>query len=313
MSILVTGGGGFIGTVLVNKLLKMNKRVKVIDVFWFGRYLKKHKNLTIIKKDIHDCSEKDFKGIKTIYHLASVANDPASSLEPKLTWEISCLGTLKLCELAKKAKIKKFIFASSGSIYGIKKEKNVHEGLPPVPISDYNKTKMIAEKVIENYKNDFKCYIVRPGTVFGYSPRMRLDLMINILTFHALTKNKMTVFGGGQTRPYLHIDDMTNLYLFFLNNKIKPGTYNASTGNLSALETANQIKKIIPNCKIEIKKSNDPRSYRLSNKKITDAGFKFKKSLFEGINELIDLYRDGKIKNTENSYSVNFIKKLKKK
>ena len=313
MSILVTGGGGFIGTVLVNKLLKMNKRVKVIDVFWFGRYLKKHKNLTIIKKDIHDCSEKDFKGIKTIYHLASVANDPASSLEPKLTWEISCLGTLKLCELAKKAKIKKFIFASSGSIYGIKKEKNVHEGLPPVPISDYNKTKMIAEKVIENYKNDFKCYIVRPGTVFGYSPRMRLDLMINILTFHALTKNKMTVFGGGQTRPYLHIDDMTNLYLFFLNNKIKPGTYNASTGNLSALETANQIKKIIPNCKIEIKKSNDPRSYRLSNKKITDAGFKFKKSLFEGINELIDLYHDGKIKNTENSYSVNFIKKLKKK
>ena len=313
MSILVTGGGGFIGTVLVNKLLKMNKRVKVIDVFWFGRYLKKHKNLTIIKKDIHDCSEKDFEGIKTIYHLASVANDPASSLEPKLTWEISCLGTLKLCELAKKAKIKKFIFASSGSIYGIKKEKNVHEGLPPVPISDYNKTKMIAEKVIENYKNDFKCYIVRPGTVFGYSPRMRLDLMINILTFHALTKNKMTVFGGGQTRPYLHIDDMTNLYLFFLNNKIKPGTYNASTGNLSALETANQIKKIIPNCKIEIKKSNDPRSYRLSNKKITDAGFKFKKSLFEGINELIDLYRDGKIKNTENSYSVNFIKKLKKK
>tara|TARA_B110000967_G_C18797243_1_gene516441 strand:+ start:150 stop:1091 length:942 start_codon:yes stop_codon:yes gene_type:complete len=313
MSILVTGGGGFIGTVLVNKLLKMNKRVKVIDVFWFGRYLKKHKNLTIIKKDIHDCSEKDFEGIKTIYHLASVANDPASSLEPKLTWEISCLGTLKLCELAKKAKIKKFIFASSGSIYGIKKEKNVHEGLPPVPISDYNKTKMIAEKVIENYKNDFKCYIVRPGTVFGYSPRMRLDLMINILTFHALTKNKMTVFGGGQTRPYLHIDDMTNLYLFFLNNKIKPGTYNASTGNLSALETANQIKKIIPNCKIEIKKSNDPRSYRLSNKKITDAGFKFKKSLFEGINELIDLYHDGKIKNTENSYSVNFIKKLKKK
>jgi len=313
MSILVTGGGGFIGTVLVNKLLKMNKRVKVIDVFWFGRYLKKHKNLTIIKKDIHDCSEKDFEGIKTIYHLASVANDPASSLEPKLTWEISCLGTLKLCELAKKAKIKKFIFASSGSIYGIKKEKNVHEGLPPVPISDYNKTKMIAEKVIENYKNDFKCYIVRPGTVFGYSPRMRLDLMINILTFHALTKNKMTVFGGGQTRPYLHIDDMTNLYLFFLNNKIKPGTYNASTGNLSALETANQIKKIIPNCKIEIKKSNDPRSYRLSNKKITDAGFKFKKSLFEGINELIDLYQGGKIKNTENSYSVNFIKKLKKK
>ena len=123
MSILVTGGGGYIGTLLVNKLLKMNKKVKVIDTFWFGNYLKKNKNLTIIKKDIHDCSMKDLRGIKTIFHLASVANDPASNLDPKLTWEISCIGTLKLCELAKKVKIQKFIFASSGSVYGIKKEK----------------------------------------------------------------------------------------------------------------------------------------------------------------------------------------------
>ena len=153
--------------------------------------------------------------------------------------------------------------------------------------------------------------MIRPGTVFGYSPRMRLDLMINILTFHALTKNKITVFGGSQIRPYIHIDDMTDLYLFFLNKKIKPVVYNASTGNLSALKTACQIKKIIPGCKIEIKESNDPRSYRLSNKKVISAGFRFKKSLFEGIKELIDYYHAGKIKNTENSYSINFIKKLK--
>ena len=311
MSIIVTGGGGYIGTVLVDKLLKMNKKVKVIDTFWFGNYLKKNKNLTVIKKSIHDCSIKDLRGIKTIFHLASVANDPASNLDPKLTWEISCIGTLKLCELAKKVKIQKFIFASSGSVYGIKKERNVHEDLQLLPISDYNKTKMIAEKVIENYKNDFNCYMIRPGTVFGYSPRMRLDLMINILTFHALTKNKITVFGGSQIRPYIHIDDMTDLYLFFLNKKIKPGVYNASTGNLSALKTACQIKKIIPGCKIEIKESNDPRSYRLSNKKVISAGFRFKKSLFEGIKELIDYYHAGKIKNTENSYSINFIKKLK--
>ena len=155
---------------------------------------------------------------------------------------------------------------------------------------------MIAEKVIENYKNDFKCYLVRPGTVFGYSPRMRLDLMINILTFHALTKNNITVFGGKQIRPYIHINDMTNLYLHFLNRNIKPGIYNASAGNLSANKTAQEIKNKIPNCKITIEKSNDPRSYRLSNEKIIKTGFKFKTSLSEGIDELIDFYNKGKIK-----------------
>ena len=311
MTILVTGGGGYIGTNLVDKLLKMGEKVRVIDTFWFGNYLKKHKNLKTIKKDIHNCNVKDLKNVKTIFHLASVANDPASNLDPKLTWEISCLGTLKLCQLAKKAKIKKFIFASSGSVYGIKKEKKVHEKLSLVPISDYNKTKMIAEKVIENYKNDFKCYMIRPGTVFGYSRRMRLDLMINILTFHALTKNKITVFGGKQIRPYIHIEDMTNLYLHLLKNNIAPGIYNASAGNLSAMDTAKEIKKIITNCKINIKKSNDPRSYRLSNNKIIKTGFKFNTSISQGINELINFYKKGKIRDSKNAYSINFIKKLK--
>ena len=127
MSILVTGGGGYKGIILVQKLLKLKKKVKVIDTFWFGNYLPKNKNLTIIKKDIHECNINDLKNVKTIFHLASVANDPASNLRPKLTWEISCLGTMKLCELAKKSGVQKFIFASSGSVYGIKKDKNVHE------------------------------------------------------------------------------------------------------------------------------------------------------------------------------------------
>jgi nucleoside-diphosphate-sugar epimerase len=311
MTILVTGGGGYIGTLLVKELVKLNKKIRVIDTFWFGNYIKKNKNLEIVKKDILNCNDEDFKNIKTVIHLASVANDPASNLDPKLTWEISCLGTMKLCELSKKNKIKKFIFASSGSVYGIKKEKKVHEDLKLIPISDYNKTKMIAERVIESYKNYFKFYFIRPGTVYGYSPRMRLDLMINILTFQALTKNKITVYGGKQIRPYIHIQDMVNVYLFMLKKSLPSGAYNASAGNLSASDTANEIKKIIRDCKINIKKSNDPRSYRLSNEKLLSAGFKFKINLKEGISNFIENYQNGKIRNNKNAYSINFINKIK--
>lgn len=313
MTILVTGGGGYVGTLLVQKLIKNNFKVRVIDTFWFGNYLQKHKNLKVIKKDILKIDNKDLKNIKTIIHLASVANDPASNLDPKLTWEISCLGTMKLCELAKKNKVKSFIFASSGSVYGLKKEKKVHENLSLVPISDYNKTKMIAEKVIESYRKYFDFYLIRPGTVFGFSPRMRLDLMINILTFQALTNKNITVFGGKQIRPFIHIDDMVDIYLHFVKNKKKSGTYNASTGNLSAMDTAIAIKKIIPDCKINIKKSNDPRSYRLSNEKILKSGYKFKVNLNDGIKNFIDNFHKGKIKKTPNAFSINFINKIKKK
>ena len=311
MSILVTGGGGYIGTLLVNELLKLNKKVRVIDTFWFGNYLKNNKNLEIIKKDILNCNDKDFKNIKTVIHLASVANDPASNLDPKLTWEISCLGTMKLCELSKINNIKKFIFASSGSVYGIKKEKKVHEDLKLLPISDYNKTKMIAERVIESYKKYFKYYLIRPGTVYGYSPRMRLDLMINILTYNALTKRKITVFGGSQIRPYIHIQDMVNVYLFMLKKNLPSGPYNASIGNLSAKNTAYEIKNIINDCKIIYQKSNDPRSYRLSNEKLLSKGFDFKISLDQGIYNFIENFKNGKIKNNKNAYSINFINKIK--
>ena len=308
MKILVTGGGGYVGTRLVNKLLDLNYEVVVVDIFWFPNFLKKRKNLKIIKKDIIKLKNKDLKDVNTIIHLASIANDPASNLDPKLTWEISCQGTIHLCELAKKNQIKKFIFASSGSVYGIKKEKNVTEKLSLIPISDYNKTKMVAERVILSYKKFFSCFIIRPGTVFGYSEKMRLDLMINILTFQAMTKKTIKVFGGKQTRPFIHISDMIDIYIFFLKKNKKPGIYNASYGNLSTLKTAEEIKKIFKKCKIKIMKSNDPRSYRLSSQKLKNAGFKFKISLYEGINELKKYFEIGKIKNTNSAYSINWIK-----
>ena len=142
---------------------------------------------------------------------------------------------------------------------------------------------------------------------------MRLDLMSNILTFQALTKREINVFGGKQIRPFIHIEDMVDMYLFFLKKNIKPGAYNASFGNLSALNTAEEIIKFMPNCKINIKKSNDPRSYRLSNQKILNAGFKFKVDIERGIKDFIKKYQEGKIKSNENAYSINFINKIKKK
>ncbi len=310
MNILVTGGAGYIGTLLTKELLNLGYKVTVLDTMWFGNHLEKNSKLRIIKKNLLEIKEKDFTKIDIVYHLASVANDAASLLNTKLTWEISCIGTLNLCNICKKLKIKKFIFASSGSVYGIKNEKSVTEELSLKPISDYNKTKMVAEKVIESFSKDFKVYMIRPGTVFGYSPRMRLDLMINILTFQALTKKKITVFGGKQTRPFIHIKDMVNMYLFFLKKNIKGGVYNASAGNLTAMQTAKEIRKKI-NCEIITKKSNDPRSYRLSANKIKKAGFKFNWNLDKGINELIQKFNEKKIINKANYYSISWLKKYK--
>ncbi len=316
MKVLVTGGGGYKGSILVNKLLSLKKiqKVVVIDTFWFGNHLKLNKKLKIIKKNILDINIKDLKDIDHIIHLAAIANDPASDLNVKLTWEYSCLGTMKLCELAKKIKIKKFIFASSGSVYGIKKEKEVTEKLDLKPISDYNKTKMITEKMLLSYKNFFKIFIIRPGTVYGYSPRMRLDLTLNILTFSALKYNKIQVFGGKQIRPMIHIDDITDIYLHFLLKKVTEGVYNAANINISIYNLSLKIKKLVgKKVNIKVKKSNDPRSYRLNSDKILKTGFKFKKNILDGIKEIEYFYNKRLIKNEKKNYSINWIKKYEKK
>jgi len=235
--IVITGGGGYIGTNLVSHLLKKKYHIKVIDTFWFGNYFKKSKNLNIIKKDIRNLNHKDIGKADCIIHLASIANDPAGELNPKLTWDVNVLATYKIINLAIKKKVKKFNFASSGSVYGIKKEKKVTENLSLEPVSEYNKSKMNAESILLGYKKDIDLTILRPATVCGYSPSMRLDVSVNALTFSALSKKKITVFGGQQIRPNLSMLDMINSYEYFLKKKIKKNK---------------SIKKII--LKIKIKK-----------------------------------------------------------
>ena len=180
-----------------------------------------------------------------------------------MSWEVNVLAGQQLIELARIAKVKHFIFASSGSVYGVKEEDKVTEDLSLVPISTYNKTKMIAERVFMSYSDDLKVHCIRPATVCGLSPRMRLDVAVNLLTFQALTKNKITVLGGNQVRPNIHIDDVTDVYLHFIDNfkDINSGFFNAGFENISIINIANLIKSKV-NCEVDIKESNDPRSYR---------------------------------------------------
>jgi len=309
MKILVTGGCGYVGSVLIPRLLKKNYKIINIDTQWFGNYLKNHRNLKNIKMNISEIEKLKEKNIKAVIHLASIANDPMAELDKNLSWETSALNTFKLMNFMKKNKIRKIIYASSGSVYGIKKEKKVTEQSSLEPISLYNKVKMITERIILSYK-DINPYIIRPATVCGYSKRMRLDVTVNALTFSALSKGIINVFGGKQVRPNIHIDDMVNLYLFFLNSKKKDcGIYNAGFENKSILEIAKKIKELIP-CKINvIKDKNDPRSYRLNSDKLKKIGFHPSKTIKNAILEIQDMYYKGELKNKNNYHSLKWLKK----
>ena len=268
MKILVTGGCGYKGSILIPKLLKLGHKVVSIDTQWFGNYLINHKNLKNIKLDVNQIEDIDLKNVNTIIHLASIANDPMAELDKNLSWEASALGTLRLINSALKYKVKKIIYASSGSVYGIKKEKKVHEDLKLKPLSLYNKVKMVTERVLLSYNDMIDINIVRPGTVCGYSPRMRYDLTVNAMTYSALKNKKIHVFGGKQIRPNIHIEDLTDIYLMLLNKNYKKLIVNAGFENLSILEIAKKISKIT-NAKIIVKKDkNDPRSYRMSSDRL---------------------------------------------
>jgi len=316
MKIILTGGLGYIGTKLLINLLDRNHIVKVIDANWFGNYLPKNilnnKNFELIKDSIVNINKYKFKNYDILIHLANVANDPAGDLDSKITWEINVLHSKILIEYSIKNNFKKFIFASSGSVYGVKKEKKVHEDLDLVPISDYNKTKMISERVLLSYKDKIKLKILRPATVCGYSPKMRLDLSVNMLSMQALMNKEITLFGGNQIRPNLNINDMVGAYLHMIKDNSKNIIYNVGNENLSLREIAILIQKIIP-CKIKVLKINDIRSYRLDSTKLLKSGFKFKYSVKDAVKELKNKYQNNILKNNTKLYNlVTMNKKIHK-
>ena len=294
MNMLVTGACGYKGSVLVPKLLAAGHSVIALDTQWFGNELKAHKNLQILKKDVRDTHNIDLHGIDGIIHLASVANDPCGDLDPKLTWEISALATMQLADKAAKEGVKHFIYASSGSVYGVKEEEQVTEELSLEPISEYNKTKMVSERVLLSYADKMIVQIVRPATVCGLSPRMRLDVSVNMLTMQALKNGRITVFGGNQTRPNIHIEDITNLYLFLLKRPDVQGIFNAGFENISILDIANLVVEKV-GAEIVVTPSNDPRSYRINSDKLLATGFKPKYSVEDAVDEIIAAYQSGKL------------------
>ena len=310
MNILITGGCGYTGTVLRNDLIDLGHNIIVVDIQWFGNYLKPSKNLKVIKSDIRDYEKIPLENIDSVIHLASIANDPGVELNPKLSWEVNVLASQKLIENAVKNKVKQFIFASSGSVYGVKKEKDVTEDLPLLPISTYNQTKMIAERVIKSYEKDIKIHCIRPATVCGFSPRMRLDVSVNMLSFQALKYKSMTVFGGQQVRPNIHIQDLIDVYKhFILNPKIPSGFYNAGFENLKIIEIAQLVSKTIP-AKIEIKNNNDPRSYRQNSDKLIATGFKKNFSVEHAIKEIKNNYEKKRFIESDKCYTVKWMKEL---
>ncbi len=308
--LLVTGGCGYVGTVLTTALLEQGHEVVVVDTQWFGNALADHPNLTIIQADIRETERLPLDGMDAVFHLANIANDPSVDLNPVLSWEVNALASMQMIDRAARCGVPHFVFASSGSVYGVKEEARVTEDLELVPISVYNKTKMVAERVFLSYQDQMQVHCVRPATVCGFSPRLRLDVAVNMLTMQGLEKGEITVFGGDQTRPNIHIEDLVDVYLHFLAHpEIDSGCYNAGFENISILEIAERVAKRVET-KISRTESNDPRSYRLDSSKLRATGYEPKRSVDQAIGEMIALYRSGDLHMEERSFNVKWMKAL---
>ncbi|MEW6264295.1 MAG: NAD-dependent epimerase/dehydratase family protein [Thermodesulfobacteriota bacterium] len=308
-TILVTGGAGYVGAVLVPRLIKAGYKVKVLDLYMYGdnvlEEVKGHPDLTEIKGDIRERAllEKAMPGVDAVIHLACISNDPSYELDPNLGKSINYDAFLDLVDVAKKNRVKRFIYASSSSVYGVKEVENVTEDLSLEPLTDYSLYKAKCEEVLlREAADDFIVLIVRPSTVCGYSPRLRLDLTVNILTNHAINKGRITVFGGEQKRPNLHIQDMADAYLFLLEQpgeKIHKKIYNIGYQNLKVREIAELVNQSLGGgIPIVTTPSNDNRSYHVSSEKIKrELGFEARRTLQEAILDLKKAFEAGRVPN----------------
>ena len=305
--LFITGGCGYVGSLMIKNFLD-KYIIQNIDTQWFGNKLKNNDNLINIKEDIRNLSGEFIeKNTHAVIHLANIANDPSVELDQTLSWEVNVLAAKNLIEKSINAGVKKFIYASSGSVYGIKNEMRVTEDLDLVPISAYNKTKMICERLLLSYKDKIDVYIVRPATVCGLSPRMRFDVSVNLLTLQALKNKKITIMGGSQTRPNIHINDMIGVYEHILVNDVEQGIYNAGFENISILDLGKKIQNKI-DCEIDIIESNDPRSYRQCSDKLIETGFEQKFNVNNAIDEISDAFYNKNLTDDDSCYTVKWMK-----
>ena len=297
--IFITGGAGYVGSALTPFLLNKGYKVTIFDLMIYGKdVIQNHKNLNIIKGDIRDLNllRKVIPGHDIVIHLACISNDPSFELNPKLGKSINLDAFEPLVKISKDSSIERFIYASSSSVYGLKKEKHVSEKMSLEPLTDYSKFKAECENIILKYDSpNFITTILRPATVCGYAPRQRFDVIVNIFANLAYHKRKISVFGGSQLRPNININDMTRVYGLLIDapvSKIRGKIFNAGIENKSILELAKIVKKIVgDDVLLEITHTNDNRSYQISSEKIKkELNFNFEYTISDAVNSLTDAF-----------------------
>jgi nucleoside-diphosphate-sugar epimerase len=306
-NIFVTGGAGYVGAVLVPRLLSEGCRVTVLDLMIYGEgVLRDHPKLKKINGDIRDSRllRKTLPGHDAVIHLACISNDPSFELNPALGKSINLDAFRPLVSASREAGVKRFVYASSSSVYGIKTEPNVHEDMVLEPLTDYSKYKVACEKILAEFESEeFTTVTIRPATVCGFSPRQRLDVVVNILTNLAYHKREITIFGGAQLRPNIHISDMVESYVIALNAEretVSGQIYNAGYENQTVQELAETVKKAIgDDVKLTMTPTDDNRSYHISSEKIrADLGFTPKFDIEDAVKGLRDAFDRGLIPNS---------------
>ena len=318
--ILITGGAGYVGAVLTPYLLEKGYKVTVLDLMIYGEtVLKKNSNLKIIKGDIRDINllKKELPNHDVVIHLACISNDPSFELNPKLGKSINLEAFKPLVEISKQNLIKRFIYASSSSVYGLKKEKEIHENISLEPLTDYSKYKAECEVILKKYESEnFTPIIIRPATVCGYSPRQRLDVVVNILTNLAYHKRKISVFGGKQLRPNIHIKDMAKVYDVLINaqkSKVSGEIFNVGYENKTVLDLANTVKSVLgDDIQLVETPTDDNRSYHISSKKIKKIlDFDAKYTITDAVIDLKRAFENQLLPNSLNDEKYFNIKRMK--
>jgi nucleoside-diphosphate-sugar epimerase len=306
-NVMVTGGAGYVGSVLIPKLLAAGHKVTVLDLFMYGDSVfdavRGNPNLRLIKGDIRDeaAVNEALRSNNAVIHLACISNDPSFDLDPTLGRSINFDCFRPLVRAAKDAGVKRFIYASSSSVYGIKNAPDVHEDLALEPLTDYSRYKAMCEDVLAAEREPgFVTVTLRPATVCGYAPRLRLDLTVNILTNLAINNGRITVFGGAQLRPNLHVDDMTDLYVMLVeapDAAVDGKVWNAGYHNLKVMEIAEKVREEIgPRVEIVVTPTDDHRSYHVSSERIRrDLGFVAQRTVENAIVDLREAFAAGKV------------------
>ena len=317
--ILITGGAGYVGAVLVPRLLADDYCVTVYDLMIYGENaLPKHPDLTVVKGDIRDQKllTKAMLSQDAVIHLACISNDPSFELNPALGRSINLDAFQPLVEISRVQGVKRFIYASSSSVYGIKKEMDVHEAMTLDPLTDYSRFKAECEKILLDYQSpNFSTVIVRPATVCGYSPRQRLDVIVNILTNLAYNKREISIFGGEQLRPNIHIADMVDSYLLLLESDdlaLAGQVFNAGFENQKVKDLAEIVKEVIgQDVRMVTLPTEDNRSYHISSKKIYDElGFKATRTIRDAVIDIKNAFDQGKLPNSLNDERYFNIKRM---